>query len=252
MDLNLDWVNDDNLKELISRFQDAYLAGLQPFFDVDEFEAIIDFYLESDMYDEAGAAVEIAMEQHPSSNGFIIRHARVIGNNKKYYEALEMLNNIELIESTNADVYISKAEIYSLMNKHDMAIEEFKRAIHYTEHKEDLYSSIAFEYENLSDYDNAIKYLKYAIDINPESENMIHEISFFFEITGREEDAIEFFNDFLDSHPYSKLAWFNLGVFYNSLELYEKAIEAYEFVIAIDETFSSAYFMTSSLIAKGR
>jgi len=245
MDLNLDWVNDDNLKELINRFQDAHSAGLQSFFDVDDFEAIIDFYLDSGMFNEANAAVEIAMEQHPSANGFQIRYARVLGNSKKYYEALEMLNNIELVESTNIDVYLSKAEIYSLMNKHEMAIAEYKRALNYTDNKEDLFTSMAFEYENLSDYDNAIKYLKLAIDISPESENLIHEISFFFEITGREEEAIVFFNDFVDSHPYSKLAWFNLGVFYNSVELYEKAIEAYEFVLAIDDTFSSAYFAFS-------
>ena len=231
--MNLDWISDEDFRELIKRFQDAYEAGLQPFFDVDDFEAIIDFYIDNSLFEEADAAVGLAMEQHPTANSFVIRHARILGNSKKYYEALEMLNNIQLIESANVDIFVSKAEIYSLMDKHKMAIEEYKKAIEFSEQTEELYSSIAFEYESMSDYDNAIKYLKQAIDVSPESENLLHEISFFFEITGREEDAIKFFNEFVDKEPYSKLAWFNLGIFYNSLELYEKAIEAYEFGLCI-------------------
>ena len=242
MDLNLDWIGDEEGRELVNRFQEAYMSGFLPFFDVDDFETIIDFYLDGNKIDEAGIAINIAMEQHPSATGFSVRYARYLGGKREYYEALELLNNIELIEMANADVYVCKAEIYSLMNKHEMAIEEYKKALEFTENKEDLLSSIAFEYENKGDYLNAIKYLKIAIDENPETEHLLHELSFFYEITSKEEDAIEYFNHYVDKNPYSKLAWFNLGVFYNSMELYEKAIESYEFVIAIDEAFASAYF----------
>lgn len=242
MDYNLDWIGDEEAKELIGRYMEANEAGFQPFFDVDEFELIIDYFLDGNKIDEAGMAIEMALDQHPASTGFSIRNARYLGLNKQFYEALELLNNIGLIEIANVDVFLNKAEIYSLMNKHEMAIEEYKKALDFAEDKEEIYSSISYEYENNGDYKNAIKYLKLALNENPESETLLHELSFFYEITGMEEDAVEFFNEYVDKYPYSKLAWFNLGVFYNTLELFEKAIEAYEFVLAIDENFASAYF----------
>ena len=45
----------------------------------------------------------------------------------------------------------------------------------------------------------------------------------------------------IDQQPYSELAWFNLGSAYQGLKLYEKAIDAYQYAVAIDEKFDYAY-----------
>lgn len=242
MSEDLEWLGDKDINALVKRFDAMLKAGMQYFFDVDEFEEVIEYYFEIHDFKMAQIAIEQALLQHPSGNAFKVHEARVLTYQKKYYEALELLNHLELLEPTNEDIYLSKGEIYSLINKHGLAIEEYKKAIPYSEQPEDVYANIAFEYENLNNYKGTIKYLKKALNYKPDSENLIHEIAFFFEITGREEDAVDFFGEFLDKNPYSKVAWFNLGIFYNTLELYEKAIEAYEFTLAIDETFSSAYF----------
>lgn len=239
---SFDWLGREEVMALVKRFETMIENGSPLFFDVDEFESVIDYYYDMHDIDMSEKAIEEALQVYPSSSSFNIRRARVQANRKNYYEALELLNHMELLEPTNEEIYTTKAEIYSLMNKYELAIKEHKKSLPYSENQEDIYASIAFEYENLNDYPNAIRNLKKALEINPESENLIHEIAFFFEITSREEEAVKFFTEFLDKNPYSKVAWFNLGIFYNTLELYEKAIEAYEFTIAIDESFSSAYF----------
>jgi len=61
--------------------------------------------------------------------------------------------------------------------------------------------------------------------------------------------CIEFFRTFLDDHPYSKVSWFNLGVAYGNMEEFDKSVEAYDFAIAIDESFSSAYFNKANCYA---
>jgi tetratricopeptide (TPR) repeat protein len=242
MSEDFEWLGEKEVALLIERFGAMLKEKMQYFFDVDEFEAIIDYYYDNAEYELSLKATEQALLQHPGYTGFKVREARLMAINKKYYEALEMLNHVELLEPANEEIYLTKGEIYSLMNKHELAIEEYKKSIPYTDQPEEIYANIAFEFENLNDYPNTIKFLKKALSIKPGSENLIHEIAFFFEITGREDDAIEFFTEFLDKNPYSKVAWFNLGIFYNSIEFYEKAIEAYEFTLAIDETFASAYF----------
>jgi tetratricopeptide (TPR) repeat protein len=45
----------------------------------------------------------------------------------------------------------------------------------------------------------------------------------------------------IDEYPYSELAWFNLAASYQGLKLYEKAIDAYQYAIAIEEKFDYAY-----------
>jgi tetratricopeptide (TPR) repeat protein len=242
MNEELGWLGENEFGELINRFEQMVKNDHQYFFDVDEFEIIIDYYLDTQNYQLGRKAVEEGLRQHPDTSEFDIRKARLLAYEKKYYEALELLNHIELIEPANDQVYTAKGEIYSMMNKHELAIKEYKKSIPYSETPEDIYASIAYEYENLNNYAQAIKSLKKALEVKPDSENLIHEIAFFFELTGREEEAIQFFTEFLDQNPYSKVGWFNLGIFFNTLELYEKAIEAYEFTLAIDEEFSSAYF----------
>ncbi|RYG51297.1 MAG: tetratricopeptide repeat protein, partial [Chitinophagaceae bacterium] len=45
----------------------------------------------------------------------------------------------------------------------------------------------------------------------------------------------------LEEHPYNELAWFNLGAAYQGLKLYEKAVDAYLYAVAINEKFDYAY-----------
>ena len=78
--------------------------------------------------------------------------------------------------------------------------------------------------------------------MNQENEAVVYELSFCFEISNRTKESIAYFGNFLDKNPYSKAAWFNLGIAYNNTEEYDKAIEAYDFAIAIDDSFASAYF----------
>jgi tetratricopeptide (TPR) repeat protein len=77
----------------------------------------------------------------------------------------------------------------------------------------------------------------------------LYELSFCFEISQQTEKAITFLTGYLDKRPFSKAGWFNLGIAYSNLELFEKAIDAYDFAIAIDETFASAYFNKANCFA---
>ena len=51
--------------------------------------------------------------------------------------------------------------------------------------------------------------------------------------------AITFFTSYIENNPYSYYAWFNLGLSYGRMSLFEKAIDAYDYAIAIKENFSS-------------
>jgi tetratricopeptide (TPR) repeat protein len=234
--------NETDLKALVERFEEMLKKNGSVFFDVEDLEDIIDFYLDNQDGHRAKKAIELAIAQHPGSTAFLVKKARYLVLVNKQQSALNQLDEVEKIDPTNADIYLLKGSILSSMKKSEEAIREYNKAIRYANDPEEVFTSIAYEYESAGDYNNAILHLKKVLEINPDNEPAIYELSFCYEITNQVENGIDFYTQFLDKNPYNKVAWFNLGVCYNNLELFEKAIESYEFAIAIDDTFSSAYF----------
>lgn len=85
-----------------------------------------------------------------------------------------------------------------------------------------------------------IPYLKQLLVIRPGQPDTLLGLAYCFSILERQEEGIQFFTKLSDEEPFNVNAWFNLGNLYYSIGLYEKAIEAYEFVLAIDPGYTSA------------
>jgi tetratricopeptide (TPR) repeat protein len=76
-------------------------------------------------------------------------------------------------------------------------------------------------------------------DLN--NEEALYKICFWTDFTGRNEESIRLHQHIIDEYPYNELAWFNLAAAYQGIKLYEKAIDAYQYAITIDEKFDFAY-----------
>ncbi|NTV82817.1 MAG: tetratricopeptide repeat protein, partial [Bacteroidales bacterium] len=218
--------NETELKALVDRFEAMLRNNGSYFFDVEDFEDIIDYYIDNQDNIRSKKAIDLAEAQHPGSTAFMIRKARYFVMANKANKAISLLEEIEKIDPTNGDVYLLKGSIFSKLKKFDDAIREYNKAILYAGDLEEVYNNIAYEYENAGDYVKAIEFLKKILDINPENESAIFELSFCYEITNELEKSVEYLTEFLNKNPYSRVAWFNIGITYNNLELYEKAIEA--------------------------
>jgi tetratricopeptide (TPR) repeat protein len=240
---------DGETLSLVGRFEKMLSQEAHFFFDVDEFEEIIEYYFFKNEQRKAHTTIQKALEQHPGNCPILVRLAQYQVNARKDYEALRILKDTEPFTDADSEYFIIRGNIYSQLEKPEKAIEEYKRAINGADNIDEIYSSIAFEYENLGKYDRSIEYLLKAIEINPENDAALYELTFCCEVSQQTDRCIRFLTDFLDQHPYSVTAWFNLGVTYSNLELFEKALDAYDYVLAIDETFSSAYFNKANCYA---
>lgn len=249
MSVEFDPWDDPEIQSLIERFEGMLDYKGHYFFDSEDFEEIIDYYMERNNLRKAGQAISMAMNQYPLNISFIIRKAQLLLDQGKAEDALNILREAEFLDPANVDLIMSKAAIYSKMKLYEKAISEYNRALQETDDPDEIYSLIAFEYENLGNYELAVQYLEKALLANPELESALYEIGFCFEITHQLDRGIHFFSTFTDKHPYSKVAWFCKGVLNNARGTYEEAIDAYDFVIAIDESFSSAYFNKANAYA---
>lgn len=250
---DFDSYNDENdYTASLDRFEKMLKANETYFFDVEEFEILVDHYLDKSDTEKAKKALDISLLQHPTSSNLKLKKAQYLAAIHKPNEALAILNALELLEPFNDEIYSVKAGIHSQLRQHLKAIESFYKALKLISEKSEqtnIKISIAFEYENLGQFDKAIDILKKLLIANPENETVLYELAFCYNLKNDTEGSIEFFSAFIDDYPYNYSAWYNLGVAYNRANLFEKAIDAYDFTLAIKEDFASAYFNKANSLA---
>ena len=240
-------LSNEDFENSLKRFEEMIASNTSQFFDADELEEIIEYYMQWFNLELAKKAIDYATNQYPYNSSLKIKKAQYLSSQHNTRDALLLLNDIEEVESSNSELYMTRGYIYSQIGLSEQAIENFKFALPLSEFKDEVYVAIGVEFLNDEKAADALYYLKKAIKINSENEIALNELSLCFELTGKSEEAITFYESYIDENPYSYYAWFNLGISYNRLGLYEKAVDAYDYAIAIKDNFSSAYFNKQTL-----
>ncbi|SEN75685.1 Tetratricopeptide repeat-containing protein [Chitinophaga rupis] len=233
----------EELRDLLQQFENLRAGQSHSFLDEDSFEQIIDYYDEHDELPNAIQAAEIAIEQFPYSSTLLLKKANLLIETKKYPDALELLEKAAILDSTDINLYILQTDIYLALNQHEKAASVLEEQIKQFDgdDRTELLLELADVYDDWEEFDRVFDCLKIALEHDPNNEEALHKICFWTEYTGRNEESIRLHTQIINDHPYNQLAWFNLGTAYQGLKLYEKAIDAYLYAVAIDEKFDYAY-----------
>ena len=122
--------SEEGVKELVARFEQTLSAGRPGYFDVEEFEEIIDYYDYNQNINRLEIALKTASDIHPHHISFKIKQAQRLSSNKRYNQAVELLEYLIEIEPNNFLIRQSLAHVYSRMKKHDKAIDCYIETIH--------------------------------------------------------------------------------------------------------------------------
>jgi tetratricopeptide (TPR) repeat protein len=242
----------DNHREAIqsvSRFEAMVEKQEQLYFDCGEFQDIIEYYLFKADFEQANCVVKYALNLHPTSIDLKVLKAQVLTGLLKFKEALSLIENIELFEPNNNDLFLVKGTILSKLKMSDRAIACFKQCLNDSEFKDEGYHFIASEYQRNLEYEEAIKYFKLCLRENPDNEGALFEVTMCFECTTQFNEAIQFYNQLIDDAPYSESLWFNLAGMYSKIERWDKAVNCYDYALAINPSFASAYFNKANALA---
>lgn len=239
--------NDSEAEGLVKKFEDMLAQDRNYYFDLDEFESIIEFYISDNKLTEASKAIVYASEMFPNSTVLMLREAQLLASNGHLERALIRMKNLLAFEPNNEEIHLSLASVYSQVQNHHKSITHLKEALRLSDKdlRDDIYIDIALEYENLNNFSKAVDILKEALMHNPENETAIHELAFCFEMDGQFEECIAYYKKFIDRHPYSYISWYNLGNAYMKLDDAENAVNAFDYSIVIEEDFGPAYFNRS-------
>lgn len=234
---------EDEYADIINRYKDMISKKKSYYFDIYEFENIVDYYIYHNDYKSALESIETGLGQHPHSVSLKLKLAHVLIENGKSLKALKYINNIEKAESYNFEVYFLKGKALNSLGKHREAINEFNRAIKLSkEDKDDLVYDIALSFIQVDKVKTAIKYLQLAYEINELNLLVIYDLAVCYERIDNIEKSIFYYQKFLDIDPFAENIWFNLGLLYSSIDEYDKALKAYDYSIAISPANVSVYF----------
>ncbi len=236
--------------ENVARFEEMLRNNATYFFDASAFEHIIHFFLDKNDPVKALQVCEYAVEQYPFEVDFHIKQAQIYSVTNQVQSAMAALDKASVLEMNNADIWFVRGNLFDKIEKHTEAIECYENALkHAGDDTEEILLQIALAHINNSDYPNAMQNLKACLEVNPQNWDALFELAFCYDVTDRTEEALVYFNECIDADAYAYMAWFHLGNFYEKQELYEKAIDAYDYSLAIQEDFVPSIYQRANTLA---
>ena len=241
---------EEETLDIVQKYEDMLKRNRSIFFDVVEFENIIDYYLNNENAQRASQAVDIATSMHPYSSEIQIKKAELLIIDKKYAEALSILKFLVKIEPDNGEVFFLKGQAHLEQGEAKLAHEAFWHSTQcFTEDKVDLLYRIGSLYLEVDYFIYALRYFLYALGIYPESLNVLFELGYCYERLGELEKSDKYYNKYLDINPFSSSVWYNLGIVHTRNGDFAKALDAYDFALAVEPTNSSAIHNKANTLA---
>lgn len=233
----------DEIKELLNQYQNLKAGQRYSYLDEESFERIIDYFDDAEDLPQALEAVQFAIEQYPYSSLLQLKKADLLIATRHYYDALATLEQAELLDSRDINLYILKTDAYLALDQQEKAVELLENALRMFDGEEriELLFELADVYDDYEEFDKIFDCLKLILEQDPKNEEALYKICFWTDFTRRNEESVQLHQSIIEEYPYNELAWFNLAAAYQGMKLYEKSIDAYKYAVVIDEKFDYAY-----------
>jgi tetratricopeptide (TPR) repeat protein len=235
--------NREEIQELLHQYDNLRAGKPHSFLEEEAFEKIIDYFDEQEELNKALEATAFAIDQFSYSATLLLKRADLLIVTKRYKEALHCLQQAELLDNSDINLYILKTDAYLALDRQEKAAAVLEAALDYFEGEEklELLFELADVYDDYENFDKVFDCLRFILELDPNNEEALYKICFWTDFTGRNEEGIRLHQEIIDQFPYNELAWFNLAAAYQGVKLYEKSIDAYQYAVAIDEKFDYAW-----------
>lgn len=242
----------EDIKEVVERYESAVKNNTSCIMDQETFEALIEFYELKGQYPNALTACRLALEQHPFSSILLLKKAQMLFELKECNAALEVLRKAELFDSSETGIHLLKAEIFTFQSKYHEAIDILEELIRNADEEDlpDIYLQMADVYEDWEKYYEVFSCLTLCLQADPENEEALNRINYCMEITEKYDESRAFHEQLIEQRPYQEFAWYNLASAYKGLGRYDDAIDALEYVLAINEDLNFVYQDIAELYIK--
>ena len=234
---------NEDMQDLLIQFEKLRTGKGLAYISEESFERIIDHFDDQDSLPTAMEAADMGILQFPYSSILLVKKADLLIATRHYKKALVLLDKAEILDKNDIDIYILRTDAYLALDMQDKAVAILEEAIQYFEGDEriDLLFELADVYDDYEAFEKIFDCLKLILEYEPNNEEALYKICFWTDFTNRNEESIAIHLAIIEEYPYNELAWFNLAAAYQGIKLFEKAIDAYQYAIVINEKFDYAY-----------
>jgi tetratricopeptide (TPR) repeat protein len=247
-----DWDNysgEDEILDVLKRYREMLIQHCNVFFDLYEYECIIDYFTEQYNFKEAINAVSIAIKQYPDVSSMKLRYVQLLIETGKPGKALGIIKSFGDAESTNCELFLAKGIALNLTGKHAEARLSFEEALKLCiENKDEVAYNIAQSFIQIGLNSVAVKYLLLAYRYNEDNILVLYDLALNYEKLDIPKKSILYYHKYLDLDPFAEHVWNNLGLIYTGMENFEKAGESFDYALAINPHFYPAYFDKADML----
>ncbi len=241
---------DEEILEAVNRFRRSLISGRSRYFDVSEFEGIVEQLLEEGDIQASEIAAKQGIKIHPNSIPLQLKYAQILINKGLYEKALDYIKAAEKVDSNNADVHLLKGSALTVLGKEKEGMQAFKKAIILAgPDLDEVYYQIGSTYIQTGKITKALYYFEKTFRINPDHDMALYDLGYFYDQQENLNKSIKYYNLYLDIDPFNQYVWFNLGTIYNKTGEYDKAVEAYEYAYTINSGFLMALLNIGNTLA---
>ncbi len=221
------------LKELVARYESMRSGGGEShYFDTDEIVEIAEHYEANDNFAQALHAVEFGLRLHPGSDVLLLKQARVL-------LLLDRVDKVRAIMATVVDdgveATLIRAELHYFDNRPEAGHRQLLSLFNHKEVWEDECFDALDIYINYNHIEGMEEFVAQAENRLPDSRGLLREMAAAYEEKGNYDSAVQVYNRLLDKDPYSYIDWFALAKVEAMARHYDRALEACDFALAIQE-----------------
>ncbi|RZK28351.1 MAG: tetratricopeptide repeat protein, partial [Hymenobacter sp.] len=172
-------------QDAVRRYERMLAHDEAVFFDLEEFEVIIDHYVTSAAFDKAQQACEAALSQYPFSTELLIDRAQIAAMRGDYAEAERQIASVASLDPDNADVAVTRGIICTQRGDFEEAVRFFQAALASNPDREDIHFNLGLAYQSWHKYKSAARHYKHSLRLHPDNETTVQELLNCLEVSDR-------------------------------------------------------------------
>lgn len=236
---------DNRLKTLAGKFENLSQNPEDCFVTKSEFLLLTDYFEYEKFQDQALEVINFGISKFKKSPELLVRKIRLLIYNYGNKQALYFLNKVSnsylkpfQVDILRLEILIAEGQIESALSIITSLKFKYKKTGNILS---EVYYLEALAYEKLDHFDKSFEALSEVLWVNPNHQDALGKIWMTTELSRKSKEGILLNKFLLRKEHYSAISWFNIAHAYYSEREYEKAVEAFEFCIIINEDFETAY-----------
>ena len=154
----------------------------------------------------------------------------------EHEKAIKKFELVVKADPNNADAHYYLGLAYSRVDKNNLAVSAFKKAIDLLHPElQNVNLSLGIAYYKSGDYDSALQTLNQVIELEPQNASAHFFVGLSLQKKNQHKKSIKSFHKAMVRDPeFNQLSLFNIGLAYSKIDQYEPAKDAFNKVIEID------------------